>query len=274
MPSPFDALPPPNPKFFRQTIRERLKDVVRSFSAFAVSVKAGRKPDWPPSATLELFTAQLAAFRQISNRRKGARPIELVREIDHRWKGLRLKITLNRVVSALNDYSGKSLLGKAFVEAFATGSFQDHPLVTLILGKRKATIADLPTMLALTPRSFEEIHNSLANLSPGRGIQVLASSSLIKARKALALSAQQYLASEHRSFMCRQTMAFPLRNLLYELNDPLIRKRLFGCSDEEIEAWKVLDITLDREKRNAQQRSRSARFRAKRKTNPPCSVTL
>lgn len=274
MPS-LDGVPHPNPKRVREIIRAHLRDVIRAFSAFSVSVKAGRTPVWPRIATLELFTAQLAAFRLISNRRKDAPSMALVREIDHTWKGLGLKKALAEVVLALNLFSGKSVLGKAFVETLATGGSQDHLLFTLVLEKRKATIADLPTILALAPRSFKDIDHSLSDLSPGRGIQVLASSSAIKARKALALSAQQYLASEHRSFMYRQTMAFPLRNLLFELKDPLIRKQLFGCSDEAVEAWKALEITLDREKRKAQQRSRSAKLRAKRKKqNPPCSVTL
>ncbi len=266
MPSSFDALPPPNPTFVRQTIRKHLKGVVRSFSAFSDSVQTGRKPDWPSSATLELFTAELAAFRLVSNRRKDARPIELVREIDHTWKGLHLKSTLTRVVSALNDYSGKSLLGKAFVEVLATPHFQNHPLITLVLRKRKATTVDLPIMLALAPPSFKAIDDSLAALSSRGGYKVLASSSVIEARKALASSVQQYLASEHRGFLYRQTIALPLRKLLYELEDPAIRKRLFGCSHEEIEAWKILDVKLHREKQYAQQRTRSARFRAKLKT--------
>lgn len=266
MPSSLDALPPPNRTRFRKIIRNKLKDVIRSLSAFSASVRAGRKPDWSSSATLELFTAQLAAFRLISNRRTDARPIELVRDMDHQWTGLRLEKTLAGVVSALNAYSGKSVLGNAFVEVLATGDFQRHPIISLVLGRKTATAADLPTLLALAPTSFKRIDDSLSDLSSSQGHRVLGSSSKNEAREALALSVQEYLKSEHLNFLYRQTIALPLRKLLYELNDPSIRKHLFGCSPEEIEAWEMLDIKLQREKKRALQRNRSARCRAKHKT--------
>src|SRR5207302_2547962 len=184
--SPLDRLPPPNHRRVGEIIRNNLKHAISALSAFAESIENGRKPKWPSKATLALFTAQLEAFRPISARRKDAKPIELIREMDHRWIKLGLLETLNRVVCALETYSGKSLLGKAYAEeqferGIATGSILKHPLLTLVLRHRKATAADLPLMLPLVPSCFTEIENSVRDITPSEGYVVVASLPVTKA---------------------------------------------------------------------------------------------
>jgi hypothetical protein len=269
--SPFSDLPPPNHARVGEIIRNNLKDVISALSAFSQSVQHGRKPEWPSNATLALFTAQLEAFRSISTRREDAKPIQLIREIDHRWIKLGLLETLIRAVCALETYSGKSLLGKAHAEeqfelGIATGSILKHPLLTLVLRHRKATAVDLPLMLPLVPSCFTELENALKDITPSEGYVVVASLPLTQALNALALSVQAYLGSEHGRFMCHQTMAFPLRKCLFELKHPSFRKRLFGFSAEEIQAWDEFEDSRRIEKQQEQNRARSKRFRKKQQT--------
>lgn len=259
---PFDRLPRPSRKRFAASIRKNVKDVISSLSAFSRSIHEGSNPAWPSKATFALFNAQLAAFRSISTRRNDALPIELVREMNHRWKSLRLRDTLTRVVCALEDYSGKSLFGQIHVQerfewGIATGSLKKHPLRLLVLKFKEATPADLPVMLSAAPTCFIELETSLKHLP---------TSAATEARTALALSVQEYLWSEHRRFLSHQAVAFPLRNFLFELKDPSYKKHLFGFSDEEIQAWEAFDNSLQPEKQRKQQSARSAKFREKQKT--------
>jgi len=251
-------------------IRNNLEHVISALCAFSDSVQNGRKPDWPSNSVLALFTSQVEAFRSISSRRKDATPIQLIRDMNHRWTKLGLLDALDRVVCALETYSGKSRLGKVFFDkksdGIATESILKHPLRTLVLGQRKATVADLPLTLSLAPSCFAEIEKSLQAIKCDNDASA-ASSRLTKCLNALALSVQAYLCAEHRRFLCHQTIALPLRTFLFVLKEPSYKKRLFGFSAQEIEMWHAFDDALGPQKVRKQGSARAQRFRDKQKTN-------
>jgi hypothetical protein len=115
--SPLDDLPPADPKAFRKAIKLNLVRALQSLATFSDSVRAGRTPDWPPAATYALFMAQLRAFRLISKRKENAPALQLMREIDHSWRGLKVVRTVDLCIAQLQSYMGNSLLGSANAKA-------------------------------------------------------------------------------------------------------------------------------------------------------------
>src|SRR5260370_37394842 len=109
--NPFDDLRPANPKVFRKWIKRNLAEALRSLAKSWDSVRAGRTPDWPPEATYALFMEQLRYFQRISKRKENAPGIQLMREIDRTWRGLKVVKTIELCIVQVQNYMGNTLLG-------------------------------------------------------------------------------------------------------------------------------------------------------------------
>src|SRR5207249_3065690 len=99
---------------------------------------------------------QVEAFRLISKRGSKARPIHLIHEIDHRWKGLQIVRTLDDVVDDLESYIGNSLLAEANAKAIKRRSDpRDDEWRRLIYRKRNPEPRDLQLMADFLPTAFQ-----------------------------------------------------------------------------------------------------------------------
>lgn len=252
---PFDALPPSDQEEFVILLKRNLRTALESLKKFSASVQAGRYPEWPGNFELSLFLRQIEAFRLISNRGPSAAPIQLIRDMNHRWPGMHILRTLERVVSSLESYIGRSLLAEAHAEAIKRrGDLKKGELHSLIYKMRKAGPADLGIMASLLPQPFQEMLDltSKDTLSPQAGAP---SNSVDKLRRALAQSAQEYLASRQQAYLVRLQAAGKLRAFIHQLQDRLYTKRLHGFAPEHIKEW---DKAVRREKvRKRQQRRRA-----------------
>src|SRR4029077_2323031 len=205
--TPFDDLPPSDPKAFRLAIKRNLAKALRSLANFSASIRNDWPPDWPPEATYELFVAQLRAFRLISKRRENAPALQLMREIDHTWRGLQVVKTVGRCVQQLQRYLGNSLLGSAIEKA--QFERQNDPvkeqLISLVLKRRLAAPEDLDAIRdLLPPKSFQYLEILASNRFVQRATGA-PNDSLQKLRIAVARSAQDYLFSEHLRFVEKST---------------------------------------------------------------------
>jgi hypothetical protein len=240
--SPLDDLPPPNPKTFGRAIKRNLAEALRLLAKFSDSIRAGRTPDWPPRATYELFMAQLRAFRLISKRKENAPAIQLMREIDHRWRGLQVVKTVRRCVEQLQRYIGNSLLGSAIEQA--QFERQNDPvkdqLILLVLKKKLANPEDLAVMRNLLPESFQDL-DTLASSRFVRCAIGARDDTIKKLRIAVARSAQEYLFTEHQQFVERSVAANRLREFIFGLKHRPYTKGLFGFSEAQITAWDKVD---------------------------------
>ena len=263
--TPFDDLPPSDPKAFRQAIKRNLAKALRSLANFSASIRNGWAPDWPPEATYEFFMAQLRAFRLISKRKENAPAIQLMRQIDHTWRGLQVVKTVGRCVDQLESYIGNNLIGSAVEKA--QFERQNDPirdqLVLLVFKKKLADPEDLDLIRDLLPKSFQ----NLEKLASNRFIQRATgapSDSLQKVRIAVARSAQEYLFSEHQRVVEKSTAAKRLRQFIFGLRYRPYTKRLFGFTEAQITTWgKVdqLEATLRRQ----------TRFRQKKRVKKKCA---
>lgn len=253
---PFDALPPPNRKKFRLALQTHLRTTLQSLKKFSDSVHAGRYPEWPGNFEFSLFMRQIETFRLISNRGPSAAPIQLIRDMDHRWPGLHIVRTLERVVSSLELYVGRSLLAEAHAEAIKRRrDLREGELHSLVYQKRKAGPADLGVMTSLLPEPFREMLEltSKATLTSQAGGP---SKALEKFRRALAESAQEYLVTRQQAYLARLQAAGKLRAFVHQLQDRLYTKRLHGFAPEHIKEW---DKTVRRELARKRQRRRRAK---------------
>lgn len=257
--SPFDYLPPPDPKHFRAAIRNNLQVAVRSLVKFSDSVRAGKFPDWPPTDTYSLFTAQLHHFRSLSKRAPNAQPIQLIREIDHLWPRLRLVKALEGSLKALRDYLGNSLLAVANT----TGRFEHNTnpekplLLALLTSTKRATAEDLEVMSPLLPQSFHVLKDR-ASPKRIRAASHASSTAMDNLHAAIARCAQSYLISERRAYLQRQGAARELRQFIWDLRHRPYRKKLFGFTDGQIDEWNLVD-------RRAANRARQQQYRQKRR---------
>jgi len=201
---------------------------------------------------------QIEAFRLMSKRSPNARPIQLIREINHRLPGMRIVKTLENVVSALESYIGRSLLAEANTKAkFERQSdpARDY-LVSLIFKRRIAKPADLELLADLLPYEFRAIITLASRVRPRAGASP---DTVDKLQEALARSAQEYLFTSHLLFIARLALAEPLREFIYQLRNRRHTKRLFGFSEEQIAEWDVTD-------RRELARKRQERLRARKKS--------
>ena len=216
--SPFDELPPSNPVIFRRAIKRNLTRALQSLAKFSDSVRAGRAPDWPPKDTYALFMAQLRHFQLISKRRENAPPIQLMREIDHRWRGLQVIKTVGGCLKELQNYIGKTLLGSVFAE----GQFerQNNPakdqLASLVFKKRLANPEDLAVMRHLLPQSFQHLEELTSSKFVKRATGA-PEDTVSKLRIAVACSAQDLATSARCDATGRALKANPRRT---ERNHP------------------------------------------------------
>jgi hypothetical protein len=241
--SPLDDFPPPNPKIFRRKIRRNLAEALRSLATFSDSIRSGRPPDCPPEATYELFMAQLRAFQLISKRKKKNAPaIQLMREIDHKWRGLRVVKTVGRCVDQLQSYIGNNLMGSAVEKA--QFERQNDPvkdqLFLLVFKKKLANPEDLDLMRNLLPKSFQHLDTLVSSAFVKRATDAR-EDTLQKLRMAVARSAQEYLFSEHQRFVAKSAAAKRLREFIFGLKHRPYTKTIFGFSETQITAWDKVD---------------------------------
>jgi hypothetical protein len=236
----FDELPPANPGVFRKAIKQNLTMALRSLAKFSDSVRAGRAPEWPSKDTYTLFMAQLRHFQLISKRRENAPPIQLMREIDHRWRGLKVVKTVEGCLKGLQNYIGETLLGSAI----AKGQFerQNNPakdqLISIVFKKRLAGSEDLVVMRHLLPESFQHLETLASRITRTAGAP---DDTVSKLKIAVARSAQEYLFSEHQRFIERCAAAKGLREFIFDVKYRPYRKRLFGFSPTQIEQCDKID---------------------------------
>src|SRR5882724_4846515 len=103
---PFDALRPADRKKFGVALKKHVTPALESLKRFSNSIFLGTYPEWPGHAELSLFTHQIEIFRLISNRRTSASPMEVIRDMDHRWPGIHIARTLDRAVLSLESTWG------------------------------------------------------------------------------------------------------------------------------------------------------------------------
>jgi hypothetical protein len=232
---PFDALPPPDRKKFRLALQTHLRTTLQSLKKFSDSVRAGRYPDWPTKEELSLFMRQVEAFRLISGRSTSARPIEVLREMNHRWPRLGIIATLDGVVSSLETYIGRSLLADANVQAMKRRADpRQSEWRRLILRLRNPTPQDLQAMTDALPVPFQAMITLVGRLEQRTGVPP----GLVKQLKeALARSAQEYLFTKYQLFAVRVELARDLRRFIHDLRDPDYTKRLHGFAPEHIKEW-------------------------------------
>ena len=255
--SPFDALPPANPKAFSQTIQRNLTEALRSLDKLSDSIRDRRAPAWPPEATYELFMAQLDAFRCISKRKENAPAIQLMREIDRSWHKLKVVDTVDRCVEHLQTYLGNNLLGSVIMNALFELRHDpaNDQLMSLVHKTRLACAEDLSMIRNLLPEPFQQLDTLTSEDSIKRATRVFGDF-LRKLRTAVARSAQEFLFSEHLRFLERSAPASPLRKFIVGLKHPPYKRKVFGLPDTVIVKWKDRD-------RKEPGRHRQKRFRQK-----------
>jgi len=254
---PFDALPPADRKKFVVALKRHLTPALESLKKFSDSVHAGRYPEWPGSFELSLFVRQIETFRLITNRGPTATPIQLIRDMNHRWPAMGILRTLERVVSSLELYMGRSLLAEEHAKAFTgRGDLRKGELHSIVHKMRKAVPADLDVMESLLPQPFQEM---LELTSEDTLKQQAGARANNKLRTALAQSAQEYLASKQQAYIARLQAAQNLRAFIHEVGDRLHRKRLHGLAPEHIKEWDKAqrrDVARKRQKRRRAKKSR------------------
>jgi hypothetical protein len=264
--SPFDGLPPPDPKKFREVIKRNVKKALSSLARFSDSVRAGRAPQWPPESMYSLFMAQLDAFRIIWKRRKNARAIQLIRDMDHRWRGLSAFKTLENCARRLNEYLGTNLLGDAIEKAQFERANDDTKdrLVAILRQERFAEPEDLDLIKNLLPPDFQ----SLVKLGSGKSLKAAShmwEDTPKDLRIAIARSAQLYLISKHQTYLAKIAAAKALRQFLFDLKYRPFTKQLFGFSEGQIKEWDKVD---SREKNRLRKKKFDQKKRAKRRYRP------
>jgi hypothetical protein len=257
--NPFEVLPPPNRKKFGVALKKHLTPALQSLKRFSDSISRGSYPDWPSNAELSSFTKQIETFRLISNRSSDARPIEVIRDMDHRWPGMHIIRTLERVVVSLQAYMGRSLLAEAHAEALKRRRDpKQSELHILVYKERNAEPADLNVMAGLLPDAFQDI----IELTSKDSLRVqlgAASKTLHKLETALARSAQEYLFAKQQAYLARLRAAGKLRAFIHELRHREYTKRLHGFAPQHVKDW-------DKAERRERARERAQRFRTSKKS--------
>jgi hypothetical protein len=254
---PFDALPRPDSKKFRLGLHAHLRTALCALNKFSDSVRAGRYPDWPNKNELALFTRQVEAFRLISNRSASARPIEVIRDMDHRWPKLEIIATLDGVISSLEIYIGRSLLADANIEAMnRRADPTQSEWRRLVLRLRNPTPEELRLMGDFLPSSFQAMISLIGRLEQRTGVPPI----LVKQLKeALARSSQEYLCTKHQAFVLRVELARDLRRFIHQLKDPDYTKRLHGFGSDHIRDWAKAEHREGARVRKARERAQKSR---------------
>jgi hypothetical protein len=200
---------------------------------------------------------QLHHFGSISNRAPGARPIQLIREIDKRWRGLGLIKALESSLEALRNYLGVSLVSGAVAKRlFATAAPGQERLVDLLSAPSStARHDDLDIMLQFLPRVFQVLRFRASDkrIRPAVHSTPTAVEDL---NTAVARCAQAYLISERQAYLQRHSMAQELRKFFFGLGHWPYRKKLFGLMEDDIKDW-------DAAQARAGNRARQRRYRKK-----------
>ena len=185
--------------------------------------------------------------------------MEVIRDMDHRWPGMHIVRTLDRVVTSLELYIGRSVLAEAHAEAI---KHQRDPrtskLHVLVYKERAAEPADLGLIAPLLPDAFQKMH-TLTSKGTLETLVGTASKSIDKLRSALARSAQEYLLSKQQAYLTRLQAATTLRAFIHELRDRDYTKRLHGFAPEHVKEW----VAAERRERA---RKRAQRFRTSKKS--------
>jgi len=180
--------------------------------------------------------------------------VEVIRDMNHRWSGMHILRTLDRAVSSLESYIGRSLLAEAHAEAIKRQRDpKESELHMVVYKKRKAEPADLKLMEEHLPNSFLEIGKLITKQLGAR------SQTVHKLQTTLARSAQEYLFSKQQAYLARLQAAGKLRAFIHELRDPGYTKRLHGFDKEHRNKWEMAE-------RRALVRERVQRFREAKKS--------
>jgi hypothetical protein len=161
----------------------------------------------------------------------------MIRDMDHRWSGMQIVRTLDRVVSRLELYIGRSLLTEAHAEAIKRRrDLKKSELHILLYKERTAEPADFELMAPLLPDAFQQMpkFTSKGNLGTSVGA---ASQTVDKLRRALARSAQEYLFSKQQAYLARLQAAGTLRTFIHNLQDRRYANRLHGFVPAHVEEW-------------------------------------
>ena len=256
---PFDALPPPDRKKFGIALKKHLTPALDSLKRFSSSIAAGHYPEWPSHAELSLFMRQIETFRLISKRGPSAKRIQLIRDMNHRWPAMGILRTLERVVSSLELYMGRSLLAEEHAKAFTgRGDLRKGELHSIVHKMRGAVPADLDVMESLLPQPFQQMIELTSKDTLRQQLGATADT-VDKFRMALAHSAQEYLVTRQQAYLARLQAAGKLRAFIHELEDRLHRKRLHGFAPEHIKELhdaRHRDLVRKRQQRRRAKKSR------------------
>ena len=255
--SPFDQLPTPDPKKFRRGIKINLRTALDSFVKFSDSIRAGKPPAWPPTTAYVLFSTQLNHFRSISKRAPNARPIQLIREMDKKWRGLGLVKALEGSLKALREYLEVSVRSRAVANCAFNHETDNHRRLVNLLSDTTSTALydDLEIMLPFLPRAFQVL-SDCASPKRIRAVSGGPSTAVEDLHASTARCAQLYLISERRAFLERCSMAYEMRKFFFELGYWPYREKLFGLLDDQIREWHAA-------RARAGNRARQHRYREK-----------
>ena len=259
--SPFDRLPPSNPEKLRAAIKQSINVALCSFREFIESVPKSVLPDLPSPAILQMFMAQLRAFRPISNRKDTATPIQLIRDIDQRWR-MNIFRTLSECVDSLEKYLGSDQLHdtNAGVIFARPKERPNAEVIPLLMGERVATAHDLPLLRPFVRDEFARVIDLANKARPARGCRQDIGN---RFRDSVAVIAQEHLLSKHQHFMIKAAAAKSLRQFLFNLKHPPFQKRLFGLSDDGIDKWKSAqprELTRRRKRRSDERKREKRRY--------------
>jgi len=237
---PFDRLPSASSeKRLRETIKQNLNAALCSFQEFIESTETDAVPDFPSPAVLENFMAQLRAFQSISRRKATATPIQLIREIDHRWR-MKIFLTLTDCAVRLEQYLASNPLhnfhARVLFRRAKTPLKDEAVALLLLLNERRATRADLAFLRPLISTDLGEIIDSLSTARPRHGAR---QDAVDRLRDRIARVAQKDLVQQRELFLIKAAAAKPFRQFLFDLQHRLFQKRLFGLSDERIKEWQT-----------------------------------
>ncbi len=236
---PFNSMPPPDAVRLAKEIRSAVKAGVIELQKFSDSIRRASSPAWPRAEILDRFVRQIEHFRLISDRRPDASPMQCVSDMDHRWKSLSLRQTLDNAVSQLERFLGRFSSGEIYLMSRSRQLSVPFETARQVLNnERVATQKDLNWMIDFAPDWVRKINQALdfpAESSRKHLMQVLAS-----IRTALPRLAQHTLVLQQRQYLLARDQAAALRRFLFDLKHPAYKQRIFGLTDPGIATFAKL----------------------------------
>jgi hypothetical protein len=244
----FEVLPDLDPVMISADIRQNLQSIKRSLSSFVDTIGAGRTL-WPDKNICDRFVSQIQAFRGVARRSQRGRNFRIVREMDNRWRALRLGATIQKVADAVERYLADSVFAALRTELAEMGRATKERRAELVRTKqlilklRVAVPTDLPLLRPLLPQVFLRLGDTLV------GSEI-----------------QEILSLVYSAETAKQLHAQATIDLINKIGTPAQRKQVAGPNRDQIER------SLDAEKRAATCR-RVRKYRDKIKKIRSSSVT-